>query len=191
MLMGGQKMTILSTANKTWYKVKLTYKSKSYTGYVYSSFIVIDKAKTKPTKATTKATTQATTQAPKSTSGYINENYVYFRKTAGGTPITYNGKSIMLMLGQNLTVTDKSDKTWYKVKLTYKSKSYTGYVYSSYITAGTYKTPDNGKSDAAFEKQLSSQKFLRATKYSLENFTRSILTGYSRLFTPTLSGVMW
>ena len=109
-------MTILSTANKTWYKVKLTYKSKSYTGYVYSSFIVIDKAKTKPTKATTKATTQATTQAPKSTSGYINENYVYFRKTAGGTPITYNGKSIMLMFGQNLTVTDKSDKTWYKVK---------------------------------------------------------------------------
>lgn len=164
MLMGGQKMTILSTANKTWYKVKLTYKSKSYTGYVYSSFIVIDKAKTKPTKATTKATTQATTQAPKSTSGYINENYVYFRKTAGGTPITYNGKSIMLMFGQNLTVNDKSDKTWYKVKLTYKSKSYTGYVYSSYITAGTYKTPGNGKSDAAFEKQLTSQKFPESYK---------------------------
>lgn len=73
----------------------------------------------------------------------------------------------MLMLGQNLTVTDKSDKTWYKVKLTYKSKSYTGYVYSSYITAGTYKTPGNGKSDATFEKQLTSQKFPESYKVLL------------------------
>lgn len=168
MLMGGQKMTILSTANKTWYKVKLNYKSKSYTGYVYSSFIVIDKKTSSTTQATTKATTQApTTQAQTTKNGYINENYVYFRKTAGGTPITLNGKSIMLMLGQNLTITNTSNKTWYKVKLTYKSKSYTGYVYSSYITPGTYKAPANGKSDASFEKLLTSQKFPESYKVFL------------------------
>ena len=91
MLMGGQKMTILSTANKTWYRVRLTYKNKLYTGYVYASFIVISSSSTTQatTKATTAATTQATTQAQTQKSGYINDNYVYFRKTAGGTPITY------------------------------------------------------------------------------------------------------
>ena len=71
MLMGGQKMTILSTANKTWYKVKLNYKSKSYTGYVYSSFIVIDKKTSSTTQATTKATTQVpTTQAQTTKLGF-------------------------------------------------------------------------------------------------------------------------
>lgn len=172
MLMGGQKMTILSTSNKTWYKVKLTYKKKSYTGYVYSSFIVIDKTTKATTEAATKATTKATTQAPTTQaqtkkSGYINDNYVYFRKTAGGTAITLNGKSIMLMKGQNLTILDTSNKSWYKVKLTYSSKSYTGYVYSSYITAGTYKAPANGKSDAAFEKLLTNQKFPESYKVLL------------------------
>ena len=212
LLRKGQKMTIVSTSNKTWYKVTLTYKKKSYTGYVYSKFIKVTTTvtyktghlaknenyvyfrktpggtpltynnspimlmggqkmtilSTANTQATTKATTQApTTQAQTTKNGYINENYVYFRKTAGGTPITLDGKSIMLMLGQNLTITNTSNKTWYKVKLTYKSKSYTGYVYSSYITPGTYKAPDNGKSDASFEKLLTSQKFPESYKVLL------------------------
>ena len=154
MLMGGQSMTVLSTSNKTWYKVKLTYKKKRYTGYVYSKFIVIDS-----TSATTKATTKATTQQPTTAaqaakSGYVNEDYVYFRQTAAGTPITYNGSAIMLMKGQALSVTDTSNKSWYKVNLTYSSKKYTGFISSSLITMGTYKEPDgNQTSDAAFEKQ--------------------------------------
>lgn len=169
MLMGGQKMTILSTANKTWYKVKLTYKSKSYTGYIYADFIVITSS---TTQATTKATTQATTQQPTTAAttakkGYINDDYVYFRKTAGGAPITYNGSAIMLMKGQNLTITDTSNKSWYKVKLTYKSKSYTGYVSSSLIKIGTYTKPSDTTSDAAFEKLLTSQKFPESYKVLL------------------------
>ena len=195
MLMGGQKMTILSTSNKTWYKVKLTYKKKSYTGYVYSSFIVIDKTTKATTEATTKATTKATTQAPTTQAqtkknGYINDNYVYFRKTAGGTAITLNGKSIMLMKGQNLTILDTSNKSWYKVKLTYSNKSYTGYVYSSYITVGTYKAPANGKSDAAFEKLLTNQKFPESYKVLLRKLHKEHPNWYSRLFIPIWSGMM-
>ena len=168
LLRKGQKMTVLSTSNKTWYKVKLTYKKKRYTGYVYSKFIVIDS-----TSATTKATTKATTQQPTTAaqaakSGYVNEDYVYFRQTAAGTPITYNGSAIMLMKGQALSVTDTSNKSWYKVNLTYSSKKYTGFISSSLITMGTYKEPDgNQTSDAAFEKQLSAQNFPESYKVLL------------------------
>ena len=173
MLMSGQKMTILSTANKKWYKVKLTYKKKSYTGYVYSSFISIDSKTT--TQATTQATTKATTQQPTTTeqpavkkTAYIKsgENYVYFRKTAGGTPLTHNGSSIMLMSGQKMTVTNMSNKSWYKATLTYQGKSYTGYVSSSLIT---FNAPNNNSntSDAAFEKQLTNQNFPESYKVLL------------------------
>ena len=171
MLMGGQKMTILSTANKTWYRVRLTYKNKLYTGYVYASFIVISSSSTTQatTKATTAATTQATTQAQTQKSGYINDNYVYFRKTAGGTPITYGGSAIMLMKNQTLTVLDTSNKSWYKVKLTYKNKAYTGYVSSTLITIGSPSSNNNNPviSDAAFEKQLTAQKFPESYKVLL------------------------
>jgi beta-N-acetylglucosaminidase len=160
MLMGGQKMTILSRANKTWYKVKLTYKKKSYTGYVYSAFIVIDSTKkSTTTSTTTKATTQTTTQAATTTkSGHITQDYIYFRKTAGGTPITYNGSAIMLMSGQKLSILSTSNKSWYKVSLTYNSKSYTGYVSSTYIATES-STTTTTTSDAAFEKQLTNQGF--------------------------------
>ena len=82
LLRKGQKMTVLSTSNKTWYKVKLTYKKKSYTGYVYSAFIKVTRTTSK--KAHLRK----------------NENYVYFRKTPNGTPLKYNGSPIMLMGGQ-------------------------------------------------------------------------------------------
>ena len=108
LLRKGQKMTVLSTSNKTWYKVKLTYKKKSYTGYVYSAFIKVTRTTSK--KAHLRK----------------NENYVYFRKTPNGTPLKYNGSPIMLMGGQSMTVLSTSNKTWYKVKLTYKKKRYTG-----------------------------------------------------------------
>jgi len=84
------------------------------------------------TSATTKATTKATSSSLHSGSGSqvavnVNEDYVYFRHTAAGTPITYNGSAIMLMKGQALSVTDTSNKSWYKVNLTY-SRSGSLYV---------------------------------------------------------------
>ena len=74
----------------------------------------------------------------------------------------------MLMKGQALSVTDTSNKSWYKVNLTYSSKKYTGFISSSLITMGTYKEPDgNQTSDAAFEKQLSAQNFPESYKVLL------------------------
>ena len=77
----------------------------------------------------------------------------------------------MLMKNQTLTILDTSNKSWYKVKLTYKNKSYTGYVSSSLITVGKPSNGNNnstpGTSDAAFEKQLTAQKFPESYKVLL------------------------
>jgi len=71
--------------------------------------------------------------AEAATTGTLTSDYVYFRKSPNGTPIKYNGSAILLRKGQKMTVLSTSNKTWYKVKLTYKKKSYTGYVYSAFI----------------------------------------------------------
>lgn len=159
LLRKGQKMTILSRSNKEWYKVKLTYKKKSYTGYIYSSYINIK-------KTTTNTTTEA---AVTGKTGKINTDYVFFRKKANGTPLKHNGKTIYLMKGQTVTIVSTSNKSWYKVKLKYKKKTYTGYVYSSLITidnsnnsttaSTTETTTEDNTSDAAFETLLENQGF--------------------------------
>ena len=61
--------------------------------------------------------------------GTLTSDYVYFRDAPAGNTIKYNGKAILLRKGQKMTIVSTSNKTWYKVKLTYKKKSYTGYVY--------------------------------------------------------------
>ena len=70
------------------------------------------------------------------------------------------------MSGQKMTVTNMSNKSWYKATLTYQGKSYTGYVSSSLIT---FNAPNNNSntSDAAFEKQLTNQKFPESYKVLL------------------------
>jgi beta-N-acetylglucosaminidase len=147
---------------------------------VYSAFIVIDSTTTTTkatTQATTKATTQATTQAATTTkSGHITQNYIYFRKTAAGTPITYNGSAIMLMSGQKLSILSTSNSSWYKVTLTYKSKSYTGYVSSTYIAIDSTSSSSSSSStttDAAFEKQLTAQGFPESYKTLLRKLHAS------------------
>jgi len=140
-------MTVLSTSNKTWYKVKLTYKKKSYTGYVYSAFIKVTRTTSK--KAHLRK----------------NENYVYFRKTPNGTPLKYNGSPIMLMGGQSMTVLSTSNKTWYKVKLTYKKKRYDRLcifqVHRDRLHFSHNKGHDQGYYAAAYHSGSGSQERLR------------------------------
>ena len=57
--------------------------------------------------------------AEAATTGTLTSDYVYFRKSPNGTPIKYNGSAILLRKGQKMTVLSTSNKTWYKVKLTY------------------------------------------------------------------------
>lgn len=174
LLRKGQKMTVLSTSNKTWYKVKLTYNGKAYSGYVYAAYLKLTKTTTQP--ASTATTTQATTQAATTyKTGKINTDYVYFRKTAGGTPLTHGGSTIFLMKGQALTILSTANSSWYKVKLTYSGTSYTGYVSAPLVTidSANNNAGSTTTSDAAFEKLLTSQGFPDSYKVLLRRLHKA------------------
>ena len=102
------------------------------------------------------------------TAGYITEGKtnVYFRDAPGGNPITDNGSNIMLNGGQELTILDTSNSSWYKVTLVYNSTTYTGYVSSAYITIGTASTTTT-TSDSDFEAYLDEQGFPESYKAQL------------------------
>ncbi len=103
------------------------------------------------------------------TAGYITEGKtnVYFRDAPGGNPITDNGSNIMLNGGQELTILDTSNSSWYKVTLVYNSTTYTGYVSSAYITIGTASTTTTTTSDSDFETYLDEQGFPESYKAQL------------------------
>ncbi len=103
------------------------------------------------------------------TAGYITEgkSNVYFRDAPGGNPITDNGSNIMLNGGQELTILDTSNSSWYKVTLVYNSTTYTGYVSSAYITIGTASTTTTTTSDSDFEAYLDEQGFPESYKAQL------------------------
>ncbi len=107
------------------------------------------------------------------TAGYITTGTtnVYFRESPGGTPLKDNGSNIMLNGGQELTIIDTSNSSWYKVTLVYNGTTYTGYVSSSYITVGTASsttsTTSTSSSDADFEAYLTEQGFPESYKVLL------------------------
>lgn len=105
------------------------------------------------------------------TAGYISEGRtnVYFRDAPGGNPITDNGSNIMLNGGQELTIIDTSNSSWYKVTLVYNSTTYTGYVSSAYITVGTSSSSSSSStsSDSDFEAYLTEQGFPESYKDQL------------------------
>ena len=76
-------------------------------------------------------------KAEAASTGTLIEDYVYFRDAPSGNTIKYNGKDILLRKGQKMTIVSTSNKTWYKVSLTYRKKSYTGYIYSKFIKVPT------------------------------------------------------
>jgi uncharacterized protein YgiM (DUF1202 family) len=65
---------------------------------------------------------------------YVNADDVNFRSGPGTTYSSYG----TLSQGTNVTVINKSNSEWYKVKNSY---NVTGYIYSLYLTAGTYSEP--------------------------------------------------
>lgn len=106
-------------------------------------------------------------------SGIISKGctYVYFRESPGGNPIKDSGgNTIYLNGGQELSVLDTTNSSWYKVSLNYSGKKYTGYVSSQFITitgSGSGETPSNPSSDADFEAKLTAQGFPESYKVML------------------------
>ena len=84
------------------------------------------------------------THAEAASTGTLIEDYVYMRDAPAGNTLKHNGKDILLRKGQKMTITSTANKTWYKVKLTYKKKSYAGYVYSAFIKVTTTTTAKSG-----------------------------------------------
>lgn len=107
---------------------------------------------------------------------------VYFRKTPGGDQIKHNGTTIMLDGGHPLEILDTSNPDWYKVRLTYQSTTYTGYVASQYV----YISSSPATSDAEFEKVLSG--FPDSYKPQL----RDLHNKHPKwIFKPVMTGLDW
>lgn len=104
-------------------------------------------------------------------SGSITADYVYFRETAGGTPLKdTNGVTIMLMRGQSVSVLDTTNSSWYRVTLSYGGNSYTGYVSAQFVELRSDSSQTAGgdlSSDTDFEAKLSAEGFPESYKVYL------------------------
>lgn len=144
------KTTVLSikkASNKYWYKVKVTYSGKTKTGYVLGDYIDVEMPEEKQEEAK---------------EGYVNDKvttYLNVRKSAS------TGSAILVKIPKETVVTVVATSgNWYKIKVKYNSKDYTGYVAKEYITIGklenktndtkTENTNSNPLSDADFDTQL-------------------------------------
>lgn len=135
---------IKKVSGKYWYKVKVTYKKETKSGYVLSTYIDVKrngtgKTSTKKTNETDNKTEQPVLQ------GYVNEKvstYLNVRKEA-------NTKSaVLLTIPRNTVVTILGTTgDWYKITVTYNKKTVTGYVSKTYITIKTEDTKTDTKTD--------------------------------------------
>ncbi len=112
---------------------------------------------------------QSDIKSKAASSGSITADYVYFRETPGGTPLKdANGATIMLMSGQQLSVLDTTNSSWYKVSLSYGGNGYTGYVSSQFISINSSNTETTEpSSDTDFEAKLTAQGFPESYKVYL------------------------
>ena len=109
--------------------------------------------------------------------------YVYFRESPGGNIIKDgNGNVIYLQEGQKMTILDRSNGSWYKVRLKYDGVRYTGYVYADFITVkrddespqtASQETEPAALSDGDFEASLSNQGFPESYKVMLRKIHAS------------------
>ena len=108
----GTKITVTDMSNSSWYAVRL---SNGTTGYMYSAYV----------KLTQSSTPTATPGQSENTTAQTTE-YVNLRSGPG---TNYASKGV-IALGTKLTVTDRSNASWYAVKT---SSGATGYIYSIYL----------------------------------------------------------
>lgn len=125
-------------------------------------------------------------------SGSIIADYVYFRETAGGTPLKdADGVTIMLMRGQSVSVLDATNSSWYKVTLSYGGDSYTGYVSAQFVelrSDSSGMVSEDLSSDTDFEAKLSSEGFPESYKVYL----RKIHEAYPNWeFKAVQTGIEW
>jgi uncharacterized protein YgiM (DUF1202 family) len=113
----GTAVNVVDTSNSSWYKVKLS--NGSY-GYIYSEYLSVSSPSSSDSNTNETNTineSYTATDAVNVRSG-PSTSYTVLKTIASGTPVT---------------VTDKSNASWYKVQV----DSITGYINSKYLTTGT------------------------------------------------------
>ncbi len=126
---------------KYWYKVKVTYKNKTKTGYVDSAYINIASTSNTTDNNTNKNPTNTDTTLK----GYVNEK-VTSKLNVRNEASTKS--AILVAIPKNTEVTIHSTTgDWYKITVIYEKKTYTGYASKTYITIKGTNTNDENKDD--------------------------------------------
>lgn len=114
---------------KYWYKIKVTYKKKTKTGYVDSAYIDI---KSTTTNAGNSSNATDTTPNQPTLTGYVNEKVTSTLNVRNAASVQ---SAILVSIPKNTEVTILGTSgDWYNIKVTYKKKTYTGYAAKTYIT---------------------------------------------------------
>ena len=135
-------LDIVRRSGKYWYKVKVPYKNKRKTGYIQCKFVEV---------GGTVAPNEQQAQ-----DGYVNDK-VTSTLNVRQSPSTNSTILIRIPKGTKVSVLEETGG-WYKITVTYKGQTVTGYVVKEYITLGTPPEEDKNipVSDADFATMLAS-----------------------------------
>jgi len=173
----GTKVTIVGITLKSsnyWYKVKVTYNKKTRTGYVSSKYITLG-TQTNTGNSNTPEVTQ------KEQKGYVNEKVtstLNVRKEASTQSV------ILMSIPKKTEVTILGTSgTWYKVTVTYNSKTVTGYVAKEYITIKEESSNDTSTEDKENKDDTDTSVTDQSFEVLLANFPESYKASLRALHT--------
>lgn len=145
---------IKKVSSKYWYKIKVTYNKKKKNGYILSTYIDV---KRNGNKKDDKEAEQKKEEESQSAEGYVNEKVTTSLNVRNDASTK---SAILLSIPKGTTVTILGTKgDWYKITVTYKGKTVTGYVAKEYITIKGKESSNNTNTnvstgDAAFDTLL-------------------------------------
>lgn len=116
----GEKLFVVNTSNKNWYKVVYYHKDSVYRGYIASSSL----------KKTSTSSSSSSSSGSKKDVKYVATGDVNMREKA-----TTSSKVLTVVeKGDTVHVTDTSNGKWYKAYYTNsKGKKCTGYISKNYL----------------------------------------------------------
>ena len=132
MLMAGQQLTVLDTANSAWYKVSLSYSGNSYTGYVSSQFVSINQD-----GGASNPSSDADFETRLSAQGFPESYKVYLRKLHESYP-NWEFKAVQTGIDWNTLVSNEVNKQGQIKNLVYGSRSYPHYNWRSTAVGYNY-----------------------------------------------------
>lgn len=163
---------------KYWYKVKVTYKKKTKTGYVDSAYIDI-KSSTTDSGNSSNATDKTDTTPNQTTMlGYVNEKVTTTLNVRNAASAQ---SAILVSIPRNTEVTILgTNGDWYNIKVTYNKKTYTGYASKTYISIKqNTNSDDNSNNNGGDSTSVTDQAF----EVLLANFPESYKASLRALHT--------